>query len=39
VAHIDDLVIAKFDATANEVEGMAQVNDFPSFKFYPKGGE
>jgi len=35
VAEIDDLVIAKFDATANEVDGLA-IKGYPTLKFYPK---
>lgn len=35
VAGIDDLVIAKFDATANEVEGVA-IRGYPTLKWYPK---
>eukprot|EP01017_Pseudomicrothorax_dubius_P007214 TRINITY_DN121_c0_g2_i3.p1 TRINITY_DN121_c0_g2~~TRINITY_DN121_c0_g2_i3.p1 ORF type:complete len:487 (-),score=179.29 TRINITY_DN121_c0_g2_i3:185-1645(-) len=34
VAHIPTLVIAKMDATANEVEGVS-VSGFPTIKFYP----
>ena len=34
-AEIDDLVIAKFDATANEVAGL-DIRGFPTLKFYPK---
>jgi len=32
----DDIVIAKFDATANEVESVP-VQGFPTLKFFPKG--
>lgn len=32
-----DLVIAKFDATANEAEGV-NVRGYPTLIFYPKGG-
>lgn len=32
---IDDLVIAKFDATTNEVAGL-DIRGFPTLKFYPK---
>ena len=32
-----DLLIAKFDATANEVEGL-EIRGYPTLKFYPKGG-
>jgi protein disulfide-isomerase A1 len=35
VADIPDLVIAKLDATANEVAGL-QIQGFPTIKFYPK---
>jgi protein disulfide-isomerase A6 len=35
VANIDDLVIAKFDATANEVSGLS-IRGYPTLKFYPK---
>mmetsp|Transcript_6353 Transcript_6353/g.12917 ORF Transcript_6353/g.12917 Transcript_6353/m.12917 type:complete len:473 (+) Transcript_6353:89-1507(+) len=33
----EDVVIAKFDATANEVESVS-VQGFPTLKFIPKGG-
>jgi len=36
VKDMDDLVIAKFDATANEVEGLG-VKGYPTLKWYPKG--
>jgi len=36
VADISDLVIAKFDATANEVAGL-DIRGYPTLKFYPKG--
>jgi len=32
---IDDLVIAKFDATENEVQGL-DIRGYPTLKFYPK---
>jgi len=35
VKDIDDLVIAKFDATANEVAGL-EIRGYPTLKFYPK---
>lgn len=35
VADNADLVIAKFDATANEVAGL-QIRGYPTLKFYPK---
>ncbi len=31
----NDLVIAKFDATANEVAGL-QIRGYPTLRFYPK---
>jgi len=34
-ADIEDLVIAKFDATANEVAGL-EIRGYPTLKFYPK---
>lgn len=34
-APINDLVIAKFDATANEVDGVS-VRGYPTLRFYPK---
>lgn len=34
----DDIVIAKLDATANELEH-TKVKSFPTLKFYPKGDE
>jgi protein disulfide-isomerase A1 len=36
LAHVHDLVIAKVDATANEIEG-SNVRGFPTIKFYKKG--
>jgi protein disulfide-isomerase-like protein len=33
-----DLIIAKFDATKNEAEGV-NVEQFPTLIFYPKGGK
>jgi protein disulfide-isomerase A1 len=35
VKDIEDLVIAKFDATANEVAGL-EIRGYPTLKFYPK---
>ena len=35
VKDIPDLVIAKFDATANEVAGL-EIRGYPTLKFYPK---
>jgi protein disulfide-isomerase A1 len=35
VKDIDDLVIAKFDATMNEVAGL-EIRGYPTLKFYPK---
>ena len=35
VEAIDDLIIAKFDATANEVQGL-EIRGYPTLKFYPK---
>ena len=35
VESVDDLVIAKFDSTANEVQGL-EVRGYPTLKFYPK---
>ena len=32
---IEDLVIAKFDATANEVAGL-EIRGYPTLKYYPK---
>ena len=36
MAHISELVIAKFDATENEVEGLAPVNNFPQLRLFTK---
>jgi len=35
VADVEDLVIAKFDATANEVAGLS-IRGYPTLRFYPK---
>merc|ERR1712151_800894 len=35
VKDIEDLIIAKFDATANEVAGL-EIRGYPTLKFYPK---
>lgn len=35
---IEDLVIAKFDATANEVAGL-EIRGYPTLKFYPKANK
>ncbi len=35
---VKNLVIAKFDATANEVDGL-EIRGYPTLKFYPKGGK
>ena len=35
VEGIEDLVIAKFDATVNEVSGL-EIRGYPTLKFYPK---
>jgi protein disulfide-isomerase A1 len=35
---VPHLVISKFDATANEVEGV-DIRGYPTLKFYPKGGK
>nr|XP_057922232.1 protein disulfide-isomerase A2 isoform X2 [Doryrhamphus excisus]XP_057922241.1 protein disulfide-isomerase A2 isoform X2 [Doryrhamphus excisus] len=34
----DDIIIAKMDATANEVESVA-INGFPTLKYFPAGGK
>ena len=36
VEDIDDLIIAKFDATANELKDL-EIRQYPTIKFYPKG--
>jgi protein disulfide-isomerase A1 len=33
---VEDLIIAKFDATVNEVAGL-EIRGYPTLKFYPKG--
>jgi len=38
VKDVEDLVIAKFDATANEVAGL-EIRGYPTLKWYPKGGK
>lgn len=38
VADVNDLVIAKFDATANEVNGVS-IRGYPTLKFYPKNNK
>jgi len=38
VSVIEDLVIAKFDATANEVDGLS-IKGYPTLKFYPKNAK
>jgi protein disulfide-isomerase A1 len=35
LADIEDLIIAKFDATANEVAGL-EIRGYPTLKYYPK---
>lgn len=35
---IPNLVIAKFDATANEVDGL-EIRGYPTLKFYPRGNK
>ena len=35
---VKGLVIAKIDATANEIDGVS-VNGFPTIKFFPKGSK
>jgi hypothetical protein len=35
VADIPDLIIGKFDATANEAAGLS-IRGYPTLKFYPK---
>ena len=34
----DDIIIAKMDATANEVESF-EISGFPTLKFFPSGNE
>lgn len=34
----DDIIIAKMDATANEVDSL-EINGFPTLKYFPAGGE
>ncbi len=36
LSDVNDLVIAKFDATANEADGV-DIRGYPTLKFYPKG--
>ena len=38
VKDIEDLVIAKFDATANEVAGL-EIRSYPTLRFYPKANK
>ena len=38
VEGINDLVIAKFDYTVNDVKGL-EIRSFPTIKFYPKGNK
>ena len=35
---VPNLVIAKFDATTNEVDGL-EIRGYPSLKFYPRGSK
>ncbi len=35
---VPHLVIAKFDSTANEVDGV-DIRGYPTLKFYPKGAK
>ncbi|XP_070777789.1 protein disulfide-isomerase A2 [Enoplosus armatus] len=37
-ADSDDIIIAKMDATANEVESVS-IEEFPTLKYYPAGGK
>lgn len=34
----DDIIVAKFDATANEVDAL-EITGFPTLKYFPAGGE
>jgi len=36
LSDVKGLVIGKFDATANEVDGV-EIRGYPTLKFYPKG--
>ena len=38
VVDIDDLIIAKIDATANEVPGI-EVDSYPTIKFFPRNNK
>ena len=38
VADIEDLIIGKFDATANEVIGL-EISSYPTLIFYPKNNK
>lgn len=37
-AESDDIIIAKMDATTNEVESLA-IQGFPTLKYFPAGGK
>lgn len=37
-ADSDDIIIAKMDAIANEVDSV-EINGFPTLKYFPAGGE